>query len=146
MRKFINGRRYDTETARLVGEMDNSYPVNDFNYYEESLYRKQTGEFFIHGKGNANSKYKKAIGNMFGTGEKIVPITEDEARKWVEENLEYEDYELYFKVAETRGNDDRTAISFLIPNDIYEQLKAESDRTGKPQRDIFVEALFKYFN
>ena len=40
MKKIINGKKYDTETAKEVGYWNNGYPCSDFNHCEETL-RKQ---------------------------------------------------------------------------------------------------------
>ena len=37
---------YNTATAQNVGEWDNGYYGDDFNSCAETLYKKQTGEFF----------------------------------------------------------------------------------------------------
>lgn len=53
MKKIIDGKMYNTETAKECGTWDNC--EYGFNRVEETLYRKKTGEFFIHGEGGANS-------------------------------------------------------------------------------------------
>ena len=59
MYKIINGKTYNTDTAKMVGEWCPEIPRNDLSFFEECLYRKKTGEFFLHGCGNANSKYSR---------------------------------------------------------------------------------------
>ena len=50
MRKIIANKSYDTNTASLVGAWDNR-EYGNLDYVSESLYRKRTGEYFIHGAG-----------------------------------------------------------------------------------------------
>ena len=100
MKKIINGKRYDTETAEKIGVWDNARSISDFDCCEETLYRKRTGEFFIHGGGGARTKYAKEEYGMYGWGEAIVPLTEDEAKTWVEKNLDADTYEALFAVEE----------------------------------------------
>ena len=50
MKKIINGKKYDTDTAKCVGH-DSFGCRGDFRYWFEQLYQKQTGEFFIYGDG-----------------------------------------------------------------------------------------------
>ena len=97
MKKIINGRKYNTETATKVAEWSNDYGPNDFRYCIEVLYRKRTGEYFVHGEGGAMSCYAKAAygGGYFG-GESIVPLTSDEAREWGERHMDVDDYEAEF--------------------------------------------------
>jgi len=55
MKKIINGKRYDTETAQLIGSASYSNRT-DFRFWSEELYRKKTGEFFLYGEGGPASK------------------------------------------------------------------------------------------
>ena len=48
MKKIINGKKYDTETATSVGEYSSNYACSDYKYYDETLYKKKTGEFFLY--------------------------------------------------------------------------------------------------
>jgi len=49
MKKIIEGKKYDTETAELLFEYNNGPEID--NYYELfCLYKKNTGEYFIYGK------------------------------------------------------------------------------------------------
>ena len=73
MKKIIAGKVYDTEKAKELGTYSNGGGWNDFNHYEETLYQKRTGEFFLFGKGNANTKYAEVIGqNCWSGGRKIL--------------------------------------------------------------------------
>ncbi|MDD6667772.1 MAG: hypothetical protein PUE58_07465 [Lachnospiraceae bacterium] len=96
MKKIINGKMYNTETANCVGYWENGYGCGDFQYAEERLYRKRTGEFFIHGEGGAMTQYAESDGDAYCGGEKIIPISEDEAKEWAENHLTADDYESIF--------------------------------------------------
>ena len=101
MRKIINGKMYDTETAKEIGQASNNLSSSDFRYYEEKLFRKKTGEFFLYGHGGPLTEYRKACGDMWSGGSKIIPISLDEAKIWVENNLWAELYiELFGEVDE----------------------------------------------
>jgi len=96
MKKIINGKKYNTETARVVGAVGHEYP-SDLRYWREELYRKKTGEFFLYGKGGPMSKYaRRTAQNEWSGGEEIIPLTEKEAREWVETYLSAEEYEQIF--------------------------------------------------
>ena len=60
MKKVINGKRYDTDTATLMGS-DSFSNSRDFRHWIEELYRKNNGEYFLYGKGGAMTKYAKAV-------------------------------------------------------------------------------------
>lgn len=142
MRKVINGKRYNTATASYVGEATSSHPVNDFNYWKEELYQKKTGEFFLHGQGGGLSKYAESYGDSKGYGEKLIPLKEDEAKEWVEDHLEAEDYERLFEL-EDEG---QTAFSMTIPNGLYDQLKKRAAKENTTQKEIVIQALLELFS
>lgn len=97
MKKIINGKKYDTDTAKEVGYWNNGLLCSDFCYIEETLYKKKTGEFFLCGRGGAITKYTERVSEGFsGPGKAIVPLTEDEAKKWAEDHLTVEEYEGIF--------------------------------------------------
>ena len=88
MKKIINGKKYDTETAKRLATYDNIGKGNiasytDFNYWCTSLYRKRTGEYFIY-------KQDKAWNDR---EEPITPATEEEAKTWSENYLDGDEYE-----------------------------------------------------
>ena len=93
MKQIINNRKYDTGTAEFISETTAGSSIHDFHYIEESLYRKKTGEFFTAGEGGAATKYSVDTGNGCVGGHRIIPLTEQEARTWIEanENDIYED-------------------------------------------------------
>ena len=95
MKKILGGKKYDTETARMVGAYGNGR--SGFGKCSETLYRKRTGEFFLYGEGGPMSKYGVARGdNEWGYGEKIQPLTVDEAEAWAEKHLDADEYEAVF--------------------------------------------------
>ena len=102
MQWTIDGKEYDTDTAKCVGSYKNTPYHNDANFYEEMLYRKKTGEFFLYGQGNTASKYAEVRADrMRSPGEIIIPLTEDEAKNWVEQYGDVDTYiELFGEVEE----------------------------------------------
>lgn len=100
MKKIINGKKYDTDTAKILGSAGYSHP-GDFGHWKETLYHKRTGEYFLHGIGGAMSKYARRTGlNEWSGGEKIIPLTREEAQKWAEKHLNVEEYEEIFGACE----------------------------------------------
>lgn len=96
MKKIINGKKYDTNTAKEVGYDNNGLSFSDLIYIEETLYKKKTGEFFLYGRGGAATKYAVNNGNNSMSGKAIIPLTEDEAKKWAEDHLTVGEYEGVF--------------------------------------------------
>lgn len=121
MNKVINGKRYSTETAHFCG--DREYGNHgDLDHVYEVLYQKRTGEFFLYGAGGARSKYAKATGtNDWYGGEKIIPLTDDEAKKWAEKYLDGEDYENIFTIKESE-EPGKKIQSFSLSRDVIAKL------------------------
>ncbi len=92
MKQIINRKMYNTETASEIDYHSNGYYTNDFNYICETLYKKKTGEFFLYGEGGPNTEYAERCCDGWCGGEKITPLTEDEAKDWLEKNSDGDTY------------------------------------------------------
>ena len=140
MKKIIGGKRYDTDTATEIATLTSSYPANDFNYWEETLYLKKTGEFFIYGYGGPASRYSVENGlNSWVGGEAIKPISVEEAKAWGEEAMDADEWENIFgKIDEDTTN---VAFSLLIPEDVYNALKATAEKENRSMKEIVVSCL-----
>ena len=97
MRKVIEGKIYDTDTAEQVG-YDSYSKYGDFQYWCEELYRTQKGNWFLYGEGGAKSKFARAVGqNEIGGGNEITPFTRGDALVWLEvHNSDSDALEEYF--------------------------------------------------
>ena len=122
MKKIINGKRYDTDTAKKLAS-DWYSNRTDFYYWEETLYRKNTGEYFLHGEGGPASKYAQSVGqNSWSGGEKIIPLSVENARKWAEDHLDGDEYEKIFGVIEEASFEKRT-VAFSLTEAVIEKIK-----------------------
>lgn len=129
MKKIINGKVYDTDKAKELGTYSNAGGWNDFNHYEETLFQKRTGEFFLFGKGNADSKYAELIGqNCWSGGRKIMPMPYEDARRWAEEHLDADEYEEIFGVVDESG--EKTTVTLSIDSGKWESAKREAAKKG----------------
>lgn len=150
MKKIINGRVYDTETAQRIGFTDawNEYriDVNSLRYYEEELYRKKTGEFFLYGEGNGLSRYSRPCqGGTHGPGEKIIPLSEEEAKEWVENVMSPEDYEELFSVDELDEEKEGTkVVSYRLPASVEVLAKEVAKKANMSLGDFVANAIKKY--
>lgn len=70
MKKIINGKKYDTDTATKIAELD-------YDYTFEELFKSPTGKFFLH-------VTYKGIGNEY-----IEPLTDKDAYGWAEDEGTY---------------------------------------------------------
>jgi hypothetical protein len=140
MKKIINGKLYDTSTAKEIGSYWNGLGDRDFNHISETLYRKKTGEFFLYGEGGPMTKYAESIGqNEWSGGEEIIPLTVESARQWAEDSLSANEYEKIFGPA--AEDDSKQLISANIKADTYAKLKSMSAETGKPMSTIIDELV-----
>ena len=90
MKKIINGKMYNTETATELGH----YRMHEctFSSIYEALYKTKKGNYFLHGSGGPKSKYGIQNGSDICGGEEIIPFTVDQAREWAEKNLNPDKY------------------------------------------------------
>lgn len=95
MKKIINGKKYDTETAREIAQISEGR-YRDFEYWEETLYLKKTGEFFLYCYGGAASRYGQPVGDHWTDSGKIEPLAEEDAKEWVSRNCDGDTYEGLF--------------------------------------------------
>lgn len=129
MKKIIDNRLYDTCSARLIAHYEASYPVSDSHFYSETLYRKRTGEYFLCGKGNADSQYAERIDrNTWIAGVSIVPLPYNRALKWAEEHMDVEDFEGEF--GSSVKDDTRTTIHLSVSAAGAERARRIAARRG----------------
>lgn len=140
MKKIKNGRLYDTDTAKAVGSWDNGLCTNDFSYCGEKLYQKRSGEFFIHGEGNSLSKYASYNGYKSGWGERIIPISYDEAKDWAEKNLSGYEYIKIF--GEPEEDDTKQVISCSLTKTAIAKLKQGAAEKGVSMSE-YIESLIR---
>lgn len=142
MKKIINGKLYNTDTAKELATYE-SGAVSDNSHYIEMLYRKRTGEYFLYGEGGPASRYaEQAYGdNAFTSGEGIVPLTLNGAEKWAEKNLEADEYESIFGAV---GEGSQKDIHIQIDGKLGQKLEAKVAESGLSQKDIITQALEKY--
>ena len=138
MKKLIKGRRYDTEKAKKCGS-DSSGMPGDPKYWKEELFKKRTGEFFLHASGGAGSDYAKQVKlNTWVGGETLIPLSYYEAWKWAEDHLNPGTYEKLFGIVEEM---DRTTVTLSIPAAVADMLRKHAAKTGRTISEIASEAI-----
>lgn len=127
MKKIINGKVYDTDKAKAVGWYFSG--EDRLHRVSETLYRKRTGEFFLHGDGGAATSYAEPRGDGgWAPGERIAPLSYVAAREWAEARLCADDYEDIF--GEVREDDSKTCVSLSLSRTVYEQAKRAAAAEG----------------
>lgn len=135
MKKIINGRRYDTDAAREMASASSAVGRNDFGFWEETLYRKSTGEYFIYGEGGPASKYAESCGgNSWSGGRRIIPLTLEEAQEWAEKHLDGDDYEEIFGAIEETS--EKRTVTFSLTGATIEKITQMSLAQGITKSEV----------
>lgn len=131
MKKIINGKVYDTDTAQLIAEAHHDNIRDAYGTTTKQwLYRKRTGEFFLHVEGVSYTLH-----NMWQTGFRpgrgIYPLTFEEARKFVEAELSAEKWIKIF--GEPDENGEAVTLGIQVSAAAAAKLKQEAAKIGIPQ-------------
>lgn len=87
MKRIIEGKTYNTDTAQYICDLDCRANRGDFGWHDTKLYRSPKGQFFIAGKGGAMSMWSQPVGtNCRGGGSGIRLVDEGAARRIMEES------------------------------------------------------------
>lgn len=86
--KIIEGKKYNTDTATLIGEFANSHDRRDFHQFEDALYKTPNGAYFLVGSGGPMSKYSRTVGQneWSGSSDNFTALTKAEALAWCEDH------------------------------------------------------------
>lgn len=140
MKKIINGKQLNTDTAKLIGEWDNGYQFTDFSYCYENLHLTRSGVYFLHYGGNANSCYGVWHGNSGGSGEGIKVLSYDQARQWAEEHLNAENYTAHFEVV----SDNQVSLGCLITEAANAKIRRLASQNGVTLGEMVTKIINEY--
>lgn len=127
MNKVIRGKRYNTETAKLVGTWEANEPENSDFWEKEELYQKRSGEFFLIGQGGAQTQYARfSMGGESKPGIELRPVEPEEASDWAEEHLTADEYEALFGPVAEDGSRGRITLTLL--NSTIDTVRREAQR------------------
>lgn len=130
MNKVINGKRYDTDSAREVGYYTTG---SDLAGWSESLYRKRTGEYFLHGYGGPMSRYSRVTGdNEWSGDERIIPLTLEKAQEWGEKYMSADEYEEAFDPV---SDDEKKTVTFSLPESVIEIIRRRAAESNIPMSE-----------
>ena len=87
MKRIINGKLYNTETARLIAKSPQHPNYGDFNCFVREVFKKKTGEYFLHEEG-----FVYSLG--YNWEDKITPLT-TERTKQILESMEEDGIDAY---------------------------------------------------
>lgn len=140
MKKIINNRVYDTETAQLIAcAPHKNLKDSTGQTCEQKLYRKKNGEYFIYLKGALSD----AAHNINIEAEphdkehKIYVLTYDKARKWGEQELSPN---LWLELFEPEEDDSKAQIHVNLSKTAIAKIKQAAQKQG-----ITVSSLIENF-
>lgn len=133
MEKIINGKRYNTETAILVGRWNNNLPHDDFEWCAESLYKKRGGEYFIYGEGGSMTRYSKS--------KSIVPLSFEQAESWAKRHLDSTAYENEFTLSDGSADSERVNLLIRAPKNIVDKFKRIMSQRSMTSGELLSELL-----
>ena len=129
MKKIINGKLYDTETAKEIAVWSNGRSYSDFSHCVETLYKKRTGEYFLYGSGGPMSKYSKSCGDNSWSGDsQIIPLSYKAAKEWAEEKMDADDYMAEF--GPVSESEEMTVLSVSVTEAVAERIRREAQEKG----------------
>ena len=101
MKRIIQGKVYDTDTATRIGSLVHSHR-GDFHFEDTDLYKTQKGAWFICGEGGPYSRWSRPCGsNGMSGGHGIQAMTTAEALAWCEDaGIDADTIAQYFAVEE----------------------------------------------
>jgi len=141
--RIINGKKYDIENARYLGQWDNGlYHGADLEWLCITLYRNEGGDCFLYVEGNDGEELREQYGEHNYDGEIIIPVTEEKAREWALCHLSGNQNLRIFGIA----CKNRKPLVTWIDSDIMKRANAFMHDTDYTVQDIFtagVEALEK---
>lgn len=140
MKKIINNKRYDTETAREIGADSYNGSTRDFAYWSETLYCKRTGEYFLYGEGGPMSRYAEPVGQSgWSGGERIIPLSYEKAREWAEDHLTADEYEQEF--GEVAEDDSTETVTISLPASVIAKIRRRAQENGTSVSGIIGEMI-----
>lgn len=142
MKKIIGGKKYDTDTAKRVGSFESGY-IGDFEWRNEKLYQKATGEFFLAGEGGAKTRWASRTIDGYSSGEGILPLTLDEAREWAGKHLTQAEVEELFQIPKEEGDSGKKIQSFSIAPKTINGLRYLAQNLGISRSEIIDQLVAK---
>ena len=133
MKKILNGRVYDTETATLIGKKDNGDSAASLWFSEIELYRKKTGEYFT---------YLSRCGGGIDASHPISPVSYDAAKEWAEKNLSADIFIAEFGKPD-ESNDEKQKLNLNLSAKSINKIKRLSQIQGKSVSQIIDDIIEK---
>lgn len=132
MKKIINGKVYDTETAVFIARADHDNIMDATgNSCKQAFYRKKTGEFFVHLESGTSISLHNIFQHDFRQGREIYPLTYAQAQMWAEKELDADTWLRIFGEPDESG--EAVTLGLQVSAAAAAKLKQEAAKLGIPQ-------------
>ena len=92
MKRVIQGKVYNTDTATLICEVGNGLGASDFDGWYGDLYRSPKGHYFIAGSGGARTMFGEGNGRTIWGTSGIILVDEADAQEMASKALDGDAY------------------------------------------------------
>lgn len=134
MKKIIDGKVYDTDTAKQIGAWDNGI-YGSFDSVAAWLYRKRTGEYFVE----RQDCYSGAV---------ITKMSYEKARQWAEEHLDAESRCGHLPRRARRGGsggDSTVTVCYNVKESTRDLVESECRKTGETRSAVIDRIVSEHF-
>ena len=136
MKKDIDGKRYDTDTARAVGTRKYDGKIRSVN---ETLFFTKSGRYFLYIDGNPLGVYRSREREK-----EIVPLELGEAKEWAKAHLTDDEYQNRFGAVTGADTDERERFTTNLSPACKVKLRQIKEATGKTYGEIIETLVDKY--
>ncbi len=134
VKRVVDGHLYDTGQARLVAE-SRYEGASDEEDYKEALFRNENGVLFLAAEGGVESFYSAVLrGGKPARGTEIIPLTADEACRWLEDHDHIDQIEELFGTRPQAGHD-TVPIETRVPQKTMHKIELAAARNKEPVAD-----------
>ena len=137
MKRIINNKVYDTNTAMYIGTYLGDWD-DKTKWFREELYKKRTGEYFIYVEGGPESRH----GKDGQKSEEIKPLNFEEAKHWGKKYLEEIEYMVEFEI--DQDDDTMVRLHVKIPASLNDRLELGRSSMGVSKSELVIDALENY--
>lgn len=100
MKKIINGKIYNNETAETIYEYWNGLSTDDFRFYMESIHKTKKGTYFHYQFGGAMTEMAISKGRTTYGSEDLNLMTVEEVKEFLQKEGAVDTYEKEFGAVE----------------------------------------------
>ena len=134
VKRVVDGHLYDTGQARLIAE--SRYDgASDEEDYKEALFRNENGVLFLAAEGGVESFYSAVLrGGIPARGTEIIPLTAQEACRWLEDHDHVDQIEELFGARPQAGHD-TVPIDLRVSQALMNKIEIAAARNNEPVGD-----------